>query len=132
MRGGAIPLLAWGALLVLLAAANWIWTGDAIEVGTFSFSVLVVIGAGAVLAIRRREALRRGPPEPRRDAEAVPDVSVGAVLAGVSVGSTLFGLVFGTFFVYAGIFMFLVSLGRLGVEVWTERRTEQAAQERRP
>ena len=33
MRGGSIPLLAWGALLAVLMVICWIWTGDAIQVG---------------------------------------------------------------------------------------------------
>ena len=49
VRGGAIPLLAWGAALALLLAINWVWTGDAIQVGSFGFAVAVVWGAGGAL-----------------------------------------------------------------------------------
>jgi hypothetical protein len=132
VRGGAIPLLAWGALLVVLGAINWIWTGSAIQVGTFGFAILVVIGGAGVLVSLCRQALRPGPPEPRSDPEAIPDVSVGAVMAGVAVGSILFGLVFGTFFIYFGVVVLVAALARLAVEVRTERRTERSVRERRP
>ena len=42
MRGGAIPVLAWGTLLAVLLAINWIWTGDAIQVGSFAFALLII------------------------------------------------------------------------------------------
>ena len=66
MRGGAIPLLAWGALLVVLMAINWIWTGDAIQVGTFGFARGAWSGE-APLALTWPAAARRcgaGPPAP--------------------------------------------------------------------
>ena len=53
MRGGAIPLLCWGTLLVVLMALNWIWTGDAIQVGTFAFAAAVVLGSGLALVLLR-------------------------------------------------------------------------------
>jgi hypothetical protein len=131
VRGGAIPLLAWGALLVVLGAINWIWTGAAIQVATFAFAVLVVVAGGGVLVLLSRQALRPGPPEPRSDPEAVPDVSMAAVVAGLSVGSFAFGFVFGTFFVYFGAGMLVLSLGRLAIEVRAQRRSERAAKEGR-
>jgi hypothetical protein len=126
MRGGAIPLLAWGVLLAVLGAMNWIWTGDAIQVGTFGFSIVVVVGGAIAVVFLCRDALRPGPPEPRSDPEAIPDVSVGAVLTGVSVGAILFGFVFGTFFIYSGLGMLAASLVRLGLEVRAERREERS------
>lgn len=130
MRGGAIPLLAWGTLLVVLGAINWIWTRSAIQVGTFAFAILVIVGTGVGLAVRYRQALRPGPPAPRGDPEAVPEESVGAVAAGLSLGSILFGFVFGSFFVYFGAGMLVMSLGRLAMEVREQRRSERAAEER--
>ncbi|HWF73783.1 MAG TPA: hypothetical protein VG186_10595 [Solirubrobacteraceae bacterium] len=132
MKGGAIPLLVWGAFLAVLGGLNWIWTGDAIQVGTFGFAILVVIVGAGALVLLSRDALGRGAPEPRSDPEAVPDVSVGAVLAGLSVGSILFGLVFGTFFVYFGAGMLLASLGRLAFEVRSQRRSERSVEEVQP
>lgn len=132
MRGGAIPLLAWAALLIVLGAINWIWTGDAIQVGTFGFAILVVIGGAGVLVLLCRQAVAPGAPEPRSDPEAVPDVSAGAVLAGLSIGSFAFGFVFGGFFVYFGLGLLVLSLGRMAVEVRAQRRSERCAEEGRP
>ena len=56
MRGGAIPLLAWATLLVILMAINWIWTGDPIQVGT--------LRAGRGVGVRARRVA--GGVEPRR------------------------------------------------------------------
>jgi hypothetical protein len=129
VRGGAIPLLAWGTLLVVLLAINWIWTSDAIQVGTFGFAALVIYGSAVVLWLARREALRRGPPEPRGDPEAVPEASIAAVLLGLSVACILFGLAWAKFLVYFGAGTLALSLGRL----WLELRSESASRrERRP
>jgi hypothetical protein len=130
VRGGAIPLLAWGTLLAVLGAINWIWTGDTIQLGTFAFAILVVIGSAAILVLLSRQAIRRGAPEPSDEPEAVPDVSVGAVVAGLSLGSFAFGFVFGRFFVYFGLGMLALALGRLAIEVRAQRRSERLARER--
>jgi hypothetical protein len=133
MRGGAIPLLAWGALLAILGAINWIWTGDAIQVGTFAFAVLAVFaGAGLLIALAGRVALRRGTPEPSPEPETVPQASLGAVLAALAVSSILFGLVFGTFPIYFGAGLLIVSIGRLTIERRAELQTRRrVARERR-
>jgi hypothetical protein len=130
MRGGAIPLLVWALLLIVLAAINGIWTGDAVQGGTFAFAIVVIAGSAVVLVLRYPSALRRGPPEPRTDPEAIPDRSVGAVAAGLSIASILFGFVFGRFFILFGLGTLVLSLGRIAVELWAERRSEREAQER--
>lgn len=133
MKGGAIPLLAWGMVLLILGAINWVWTGDAIQVGMFGFAVLVVWSAGGlVIALAGRRALRRGPPELDPRPEAVPQGSLGAVLAGLSVSSILFGFVFGTFPIYFGAGLLLISIGRLTVERRSELETRRGAGRERP
>lgn len=125
MRGGAIPLLAWGAALAVLMVINWIWTGDAIQVGSFAFAVAAVWGIAAVLTARRREALRPGPPSPPAEPEAVPTASLGALLVGISVASIVFGLAFGRFLMYFGAALLIVSLGMVARELhaeWRQRR----------
>ncbi len=133
MKGGAIPLLAWGMVLLILGTINWIWTGDAIQVGMFGFAVLAVwSAAGLVIALAGRLALRRGPPGLDPQPETVPQGSLGAVLAGLSVASILFGFVFGTFPIYFGAGLLVISIGRLTVERRSELVTRRrAAQERR-
>jgi multisubunit Na+/H+ antiporter MnhC subunit len=132
VRGGAIPLLAWGMVLLILGAINWIWTGDAIQVGTFGFAVLAVwAGAGLLIVLAGRRALRRGPPEPDPRPQSVPQGSLGAVLAALSVSSIVFGFVFGTFLIYFGAGLLLISIGRLTIERRSELETRRrAAQER--
>jgi hypothetical protein len=129
VRGGAIPLLAWGTLLVVLLIINWIWTGDAIQVGSFAFAALVIYGAGLLLWLASREALRRGPPPPRGEPEALPESSLGAVLIGFSVGCILFGLAWGRFLIYFGAGLLLLSLGRLVLELRSERESKERARE---
>ena len=134
MRGGAIQLLAWGALLAILGVINWIWTGDAIQVGTFAFAVLAVwLGAALLIALAGRVALRRGTQEPSAAPETVPQASLGAVVLALSVASILFGFVFGTFPIYFGAGLLIVSIGRLTIERRAELRTRRrVAGERRP
>ena len=131
MRGGAIPLLAWGALLIVMAVINWIWTADAIQVGTFAFAAGVVLAAGGLLAlVSGATAVRRGSPETSLEPEAVPSASLGAVLAGLSVAMILFGFAFGRFPIYFGAAMLLASLGRIAIEIHRQRRSRDRAARR--
>jgi hypothetical protein len=126
MRGGAIPLFAWGALLVVLMTINWIWTGDAIQVGTFAFASAVVLGMGLALVVfSNGEAISLGEPRLGAEPEAVPTASLGAVLAGISVASIMFGLAFGRFLIFFGIGLLLTSLGAVARELITERRARE-------
>jgi hypothetical protein len=130
MRGGAIPLLAWGTLLLVLCIGNWIWNGKAVGSGAASAAVLIVYGFAVLVWRSGREAIRRGPPEPRTETEAVPQVSLGAVLAGLAIACILFGLAWANFLVYFGAGLLLVSLGRVAVEVRSERMTRREAERR--
>jgi hypothetical protein len=125
MRGGAIPILAWAILLAVLMAGNWIWTGDAIQIGEFGFAVLAIVLTGLLLISRCREAIRRGPPEPspRARVEAIPDLSIGAAMAAIALASIGFGLDFGRFLIYFGFGLLALSLGRLGVELRATRES---------
>lgn len=123
MKGGAIPLLAWGSLLLVLLTINWIWTGDAIQVGSLAFAVIVVLGSVGSLALKNREALRRGAPDPQIEPEAVPQASLGAALAGFAIATFMFGFVFGTFLIFFGAGLLVASLGRLVVELRAQHRT---------
>jgi uncharacterized membrane protein HdeD (DUF308 family) len=124
MRGGALPLLVWGCLLGALMATNAIWTGDAIQTGTFGFAMLVIVASVVALALSsRRRALRRGAPEPDEHPDAVPDISFGAALAAVGFAASIFGLAFGHFFIYFGAGLIVLGLARVGVELRSQRRT---------
>jgi hypothetical protein len=132
MRGGAIPVLAWGTILLVLYVGNWIWEGGRlIQMGTTLAALIVIYGAAAWLYGARREALRRGPPEPSTIADALPTTSLGAVLAGLSVGMILFGLAWAKFLVDLGIVLLIVALARLAVELRSQRASVRSVQERR-
>jgi hypothetical protein len=133
VRGGAIPLLAWGTVLLVLYVGNWIWEGRLIQAGPTVYAVLAVYACGVLLWLRRGEAIKPGPPPPRTDPEAVPEASIAAVLIGLSVGMILFGVVWAQFLVYFGAAVLLLSLGRLALELRSERSSrDRAGEELRP
>lgn len=123
MRGGAIPVLAWATLLLILFAGNWITDDRGVNPAVAGFAALVIYAIGVALILARREAIRRGAPPSSGDAEAEPDASVAAVIVGLSVGCILFGLVWARFLVYFGAAMLVLALGRMAVELRAERRT---------
>jgi uncharacterized iron-regulated membrane protein len=86
-------------------------------------AVVIIYCLGVALWVARREAIRRGPPEQHDDIENVPQMSVAAMVMGLSVGCALFGLAWARFLLYFGIAMFVLSLGRVLVEVRAERAT---------
>lgn len=133
MRGGAIPLLAWGTLNLALLGLNWIWEGTGIHVAEFGFAVLVLYLAGLVVILRGRHAVRPGPPAHLADPDPLPRASFAAAGIGLAVGVALFGLVFGAFLIVIGGVLFVLSTARLAQEVRWERRTvTQLERERRP
>jgi hypothetical protein len=123
VRGGSLPLLVWGTLVLAALVGNWIWTDDWIQVATFGVAVLIIYGCAAVLAVRsRRESLRRGPPLPSTRAEALARFSPGAFLLALGFASLMFGFVFGRFFVYFGGGLMVVGAGLIAIERRGERR----------
>jgi hypothetical protein len=134
VRGGAIPILAWGTLLLVLAIGNWVWNDRAVSGGVATAAVAIVYSFGVAVWLLRREAIRRGPPEPRTEVENVPSASLSAVLIGVAVGCALFGLVWAKFLLYFGIGLLVVAVGRLILELRAERasRREVLRDERQP
>ncbi len=122
MRGGAIPLLLWGAVLAVLLGLNWIWTGDLIQVASFAFAVSSVVGwVLALVLLRPREALRRGPPAGAGEPQAVPSASYGSVLLAVGAASIVFGFAFGHFPIYFGAGVMVVAAGLVTRELHAER-----------
>ncbi len=130
MRGGAIPLLAWGTLLLVLFIVNWVWDAKAVNAAEAALAALIVYAGALGLWLARRESIRRGPPPPQTSIEGSPSMSVGAVLAGLAVGAILFGLVWAQFIVYFGFGLLLAALGRLVIEVRSERASRRAMLER--
>ena len=131
MRGGAIAILAWATLNLVLFAGNAIWNSKAVSAAAAGTAVLIIYTLGIGVWLAGRDALRPGPPEPRSEVEAVPEASPGAVGAGLSVGCILFGLAWANFLVYFGFGALLVSLGRLVLEKRAERASVRSAEQRR-
>lgn len=123
MRGGALPLLAWGLINLVLLAINWIWEGTTIHVAEYSYTVVVVWLIAVVFWLLRREAVRKGEPELRQEPEALPRISFAAAGCGIAAGLILFGIVFGNFLVFIGGALLLLCLGRLGRELIWQQRT---------
>jgi hypothetical protein len=123
MRGGAIPILAWGTILLVLAIGNWIWNGRAVGSGAASAAVLIIYGFGVAVWLARREAIRRGPPEARPDLDSVPQASLAAAGIGVSLGCILFGIAWAKFLIDFGVGLLVLSIGRLVLEMRAERRS---------
>jgi hypothetical protein len=122
MRGGAIPLLVWGTILLVLYIGNWIWDGTRINPAVTGFALLVIYLAGLLFWLMSRQAIRKGPPEADLRPRALPRISAGAAGVGISVGVILYGVVFGKFLVFIGGALLVLSLGRVGRELlWQER-----------
>jgi Na+/H+-translocating membrane pyrophosphatase len=131
VRGGAIPIFAWGTLLLVLMIINVIWTGSQIQAETFGYALVAVYGTALVLSIVRPEAVRRGAPEPDSSPEAKPQTSLAAMTLGIAIGAMMFGVVFGKFLVFIGGGIWLLAAGRLVVEVRAQRRSLRVDPEER-
>ena len=132
MRGGAIPVLVWGLLLSLLVVINAIWEGRLLPTGQFAGAAVIIFCFAALfVAAGGRKALRKGAPEARGAAEAVPEMSVGAVGVGLSLGLFGFGFVFGSALIYMGAGFLALSLGRVAVELRAQRERLKAARSER-
>jgi hypothetical protein len=123
MRGGAIPVLAWGTILLVLAIGNWVWNAKPVGGAAASAAVAIIYVFGVALWLSRREAIRRGAPEPRPMLDSVPQASLAAAGIGVSLGCILFGIAWSRFLVAFGAGLLVVSLGRVILEMRAERRS---------
>jgi uncharacterized membrane protein len=130
MRGGAIPLLVWGTLLLTLAAINWIWDATGVNQWVFLFAVLVIYLWAVFIWAVSRDAVRKGPPETRSEPEAIPRASLAAAGTGISVAVIVYGIEFGQFLIFIGGALLLLCLGRLGRELIWQQRSLQAIRRR--
>ena len=122
MRGGAIPIFAWGVLLSILTIGNAIWEGRWIQAGEFALAAVIVFSFGAfLLGLGGRSALWRGPPVAPCHPEPVPWTSLATVSAALSLAMLLFGFVFGSALIYLGAGFLALSLGRVGLELRAQR-----------
>jgi hypothetical protein len=123
VRGGALPVLAWSAILVLLYAGNWVWSGKSVEVFETCFALAAIVLFALLLAALNRAAVHRGPPEPTPGVEPIPEFSFGAIGAALAIGCAALGAAFGHFLIYFGAGLFVVSLARLAQELRSSRLT---------
>lgn len=123
MRGGAIPIFAWGTGLLVLMVINVIWAGSPIQAATFGYALLAVYGTALVLSILYPVTRRKGPPVREASPEAVPHTSLAAMTLGIAIAAMMFGVVFGKFLVFIGAGVWLLAAGRLVVEVRAQRRS---------
>lgn len=123
MRGGAIPILVWGTILTVAYALLVIWTGSGVNAAVTGFAVLITFGTGlALVLLRPREALRKGPPPASPEPRAIISSSLGAVLFAIGVGVMVFGFAFGHFIIYFGAGLIVASSGVLTLESASRRR----------
>jgi hypothetical protein len=132
VRGGAIPLMCWAVLLTVTGTLNAVWTGDLIQMGTFTAAVLAISLTAISFIVRAPEAAKRGEPGPRTASEAIPTGSFASAFTAVGLGVLLFGLVFGHFPIYLGAGMIVTGLGRLALELRAQRRAVMTRSERIP
>jgi formate hydrogenlyase subunit 3/multisubunit Na+/H+ antiporter MnhD subunit len=125
VRGGAIPVFAWGTLLFVLFVGNWIWDAKPVNAEVAAAASLIVYAWAIFLWLANRESVKTGPPEPEVETAEVPRESFAAMLIGLSIGCILFGLTWAKFLVYFGIGALVLSLGRLGRELRAERATRR-------
>jgi hypothetical protein len=125
MRGGAIPILAWGTILLVLCIGNWVWDDKTVNGAVATAAVVIIYAFGIALWLGRRESIRRGPPAPPTEPQAVPETSVAAAAIGLSVGCALFGLAWSKFLLYFGMGTLVASLTRLTIELRAERSSRR-------
>lgn len=128
MRGGAIPLIVWGVLNLILLVIAGIWEGlrwhnGGLHVVLTAFTVLVVFLGGVVLIVIRGQAGRKGAPEYERRIDVLPRISFAAAGAGLGCGLVGFGIVFGKWLIIAGGVLLVASLARLLSELAWQHRT---------
>jgi hypothetical protein len=129
VRGGAIPIITWGTILLVLAIGNAVWDSKPVNgIEAFAASLIIYVTA-LLLWLARRDAIRRGPPPAEAELELVPEASTGAVFIGISVATILFGLVWAKFLLFFGFGILLLSIGRLVVEIRSERMSNRRARQ---
>ena len=131
MRGGAIPPLVWGTLILIALILNLIWEGAQLRVGLFAYTVLIIYVGALVLFLLYRPAARKGEPEYESQPDPLPRLSLSAAGAGISIGLIVFGLVFGKFLIYLGGALLLAAGARLARELRAQRRTLRRVQRER-
>jgi hypothetical protein len=103
----ALPILAWAALLAVLAAILALWTGDLVAVALLPAAIVVVLGV-AVAAWRARD----------REERRVPEASVSALLAACGLAALAVGAAVGLWAALIGAGLVVLALIAAARERW--------------
>jgi hypothetical protein len=114
----AVQVLIWAGWLTLLTVILWIWWGEILNTGELAGAALLTAAVAAGYAFFHRGRRQDEPSEVRM----LPDVSVGATVTALGLCGMLFGAEFGLFFVLICAGVTAVGVGRLAVELVSERR----------
>jgi hypothetical protein len=115
MNRAAVPLLAWAALLTVLATVLWVWSSDHLPPAIFSAAAGVawLVGLYAVLRPGRRPRLRVRPEL---------DLSFSSVLVAIAIAMLVVGALVGEWLVLIGAGVLLAGLIGVAREMRAERR----------
>jgi len=108
---GAVPVLAWAALLTVLAGALWAWTSDPLPPGLITAAAAATWGLGLFFLARRAR--------PRR---AVPELSMASVLVAVGIALLVVGAILGPWLDLIGAGALVLGAGGVGRELLAQRR----------
>ena len=131
MRGGAIPLLAWATLLVILMGEQLDLDRRRHPGGDLRVGRRVGVRACRVAGrAGTGEALEDGAAAARLRARGGPGGELRRVLVGLSIACIVFGLVWAGFLIYFGAGVLALSLGRLVLELRAELAAHDALEAR--
>jgi hypothetical protein len=111
----ALPLLAWAALLTVLAVVLWIWSADHLPPGIFS-------GAAGVAWLVGLYAVLRPGKKPRLRVRPELDVSFSSVLVAFAIALLVLGALVGEWLVLIGAGALVAGLVGVTRELRAERR----------
>jgi len=118
-----MPLVVFGALLLVLTAVELPFGPSAAELALLGGAGAACVLAGVVVLVVER---RRPPPE----VQTLPDLSPPVVLIAFGVSALLVGAEAGPWLMFLGGGLALIGIGALARERVAERRAERADGER--
>ena len=124
MNRGPVQVLIWAGWLGLLTIILWIWWGELLNTGELAAAALATAAIAGVYALFHRGHGHDQPTEVRM----LPDVSVGAAVTSIGLCGMLFGAEFGFFLVLICAGVTALGVGRLAVELSSERRQRKGGE----
>jgi hypothetical protein len=121
---GAVQVFVWAGWLALLTVILWIWWGELLNTGELAGAALGTAAIAAGYALFHRGHSQDEPNEVR----TLPDVSVGAAVTAIGLCGMLFGAEFGFFLVLICAGVTALGVGRLAIELSSERRQRRGGE----